>query len=127
MKLLIQKIILTLSLLAPIFVHAMDRREIVQEVEKSCCSQLQQAAQQAGKAAQQAATVCCMTAPFWTTAGIISGGVTYAAFSCVHAPHRNNNDLIQVTLLVSAASVATSAALITQWSIENRNKKLKKE
>ncbi len=57
----VKKVILTVSLLVPIFLHAMDRREIIRDqADLSCYDQLEQATRQAGKTIQEAATVCCM-------------------------------------------------------------------
>ncbi|MDP3787723.1 MAG: hypothetical protein Q8Q60_00215 [Candidatus Chromulinivorax sp.] len=124
-----KKVILTLHLLAPMFLHAMDRRETTQyqnEQNASCCQQLQQTAQNARQVAQEAAVGCCITAPFWVSAAMASGTATYAMCSCMRADHGNDDKLIPYTLFGAAAGTVAFAWLITCSSMNDRYEKLKK-
>ncbi len=111
------KFILTLSLMATITLHAMDRRNVRQTQESSYCQQLQQATQKASAAARQTAVGCCIIAPFVSLVAITSGAIAYGVCSCVRADHEKDASIVA---LVAVTATITSGAIITCMSMNQR-------
>lgn len=112
----VKKIILMLSLLAPIFSNAMETTRIQDKKNQTCL-------QQACQVAQESAVACCISAPFLSMTALGSALVTNLAYSHVQDPVER----AQYIAIGTVAGTALSALVIADSSKQEYNKNKKKK